>query len=220
MTFDVPADAYLRFMGRYSVPLAERFLDLVPLRRGDRVLDVGCGPGVLTAPLVERLGDDAVAAVDPSAGFVDAVRARLPGVDAREATAEELPFDDDSFDASLAQLVVHFMADPVAGLAEMGRVTRPGGLVAASVWDFGGNAAPLSTFWQAATELEASAPGEGWRPGTAEGDLGRLAESCRTDGGGVDEAHGPRPLRDLRGVVGAVPRRGRPGRLLRGRAAP
>src|SRR4051812_17341280 len=97
MSFDVSADAYLRFMGRYSVPLADQFVDLVGVRRGDRVLDVGCGPGVLTAPLVERCGADHVAAVDPSASFVEAVRRGLPDVDALEATAEALPYDDDTF---------------------------------------------------------------------------------------------------------------------------
>ena len=135
MSFDVAGDAYGRFMGRFSEPLAERFLALAGVRDEDRVLDVGCGPGALTARLVARLGAGQVAAVDPSEPFVAAARTRLPGVDVRVATAESLPFDDDAFDAVLAQLVVHFMADPVAGLAEMARVARPGGTVAACVWD-------------------------------------------------------------------------------------
>jgi len=178
MSFDVSADAYLRFMGRYSMPLAERLVDLVGVRRGHRVLDVGCGPGVLTAPLVARCGHQAVAAIDPSASFVDAVRTRFPGIDVREAAAEELPFADDCFDVSLAQLVVHFMSDPVAGLREMGRVTRPGGAVAASVWDFAGGTAPLSVFWRAAQELDPSAPGEADRAGARAGDLADLAEAA------------------------------------------
>src|SRR3954454_2469538 len=109
MSFDVTGSAYLRFMGRYSVPLAEQFVDLAGVRRGDRVLDVGCGPGVLTAPLVDTCGPDRVAAVDPSVPFVDAARQRFPEVDVREAKAEQLPFADHTFDAALAQLVVHFM---------------------------------------------------------------------------------------------------------------
>src|SRR4051812_31908840 len=120
MSFNVPADAYLRFMGRYSQPLADQFLDLVGVRRDERVLDVGCGPGVLTAPLVARCDEGSVAAVDPSSSFVEAARERFPGVDVREAAAESLPYHDDTFDAALAQLVVHFMADPVSGLREMG----------------------------------------------------------------------------------------------------
>ncbi|HEY3527740.1 MAG TPA: methyltransferase domain-containing protein [Nocardioides sp.] len=178
MSFDVSADAYLRFMGRYSVPLAEQFVELVGVRRGDRVLDVGCGPGVLTAPLVERCGADSVAAVDPSSSFISAVGERFPAVDVREAPAESLPYDDDAFDAALAQLVVHFMNDPVAGLREMGRVARPGGVVAASVWDFAGGTAPLSVFWQAARELDPSAPGEADRAGAREGDLVDLANAA------------------------------------------
>lgn len=155
MTFDVAAEAYDRFMGRYSSQLSAQMADLAEVRRGQRALDVGCGPGALTGELVARLGGDAVAAVDPSAPFVEAARERHPGVIVHRATAEALPFDGDAFDAALAQLVVHFMTDPIAGLAEMRRITRPGGLVAACVWDFDGGRAPLSTFWQAARELTA-----------------------------------------------------------------
>jgi SAM-dependent methyltransferase len=178
MSFDVAADAYLRFMGRYSVPLAEQLVDLVGVGRGDRVLDVGCGPGVLTAPLVERCGAGSVAAVDPSPPFVAAVRRLFPAVDVREGAAEALPYADDGFDAALAQLVVHFMTDPVAGLREMGRVTRPHGRVAASVWDFAGGKAPLSVFWQAAQELDPAAPGEADRAGAREGDLVEIAQAA------------------------------------------
>src|SRR5206468_5388483 len=118
-------------------------------RGGQRLLDVGCGPGALTAELVNRVGPNAVSAVEPSASFVAAARERLPGVDMRQTGAERLPFGDAAFDAALAQLVVHFMVDPVAGLREMGRVTRPGGVVAACVWDHAGGRGPLSAFWQA-----------------------------------------------------------------------
>ena len=142
MTFAVAADAYDRFMGRYSVPLAPAFADFADVSAPQRALDVGCGPGALTAELVRRLGTDAVTAVDPSEPFVAAARARHPGVTIDRASAEHLPFDDDMFDASLAQLVVHFMADPVAGLREMARVSRHGGAVAACVWDHAGGSGP------------------------------------------------------------------------------
>ncbi len=178
MTFDVPADAYGRFMGRYSEPLATKFLDLVDVRRGQRALDVGCGPGAVAAALVDRLGADAVAAVDPSERFVAAVRARLPGVDVRPGTAASLPFADGEFDAALAQLVVHFMPDPVAGLREMARVTRPGGTVAASVWDHAGAGGPLSAFWAAVRDLDPDARGEADLPGAREGALARFCEEA------------------------------------------
>ena len=106
------------------------------------MLDVGCGPGALTAELLRRLDPGDVAAVDPSEPFVAAARSRHPGVDVRQAAAESLPFDDGAFDAALAQLVVHFMADPLRGIGEMARVTRPGGAVAACVWDHGGGIGP------------------------------------------------------------------------------
>jgi SAM-dependent methyltransferase len=175
MSFDVTAHAYGRFMGRFSEPLAERFADLAEMRSGQRALDVGCGPGALTAQLVERLGADAVTAIDPSRPFVEAVGKRFPGVDVRSGSAESLPFPDDSFDLALAQLVVHFMADPVAGLREMARTTRPGGLVAACVWDHGGDGGgPLSTFWAAVHDLDTGAQGEAELPGSREGHLAQL----------------------------------------------
>ncbi len=135
MSFAVPAEAYDAFMGRYSMQLASGFAAFAGIEPGHRVLDVGCGPGALVAELVRRLGANAVAAADPSEPFVTAARQRHPGVDIRLAAAEELPFPDNAFDAALAQLVVHFMTDAVAGVAEMARVTRPDGVVAACVWN-------------------------------------------------------------------------------------
>lgn len=168
------ADSYARFMGRFSEPLAPLFADLVDVPEG-RLLDVGCGPGVLTAELVDRYGADRVDAIDPTPGFVAAARARLPDVDVRQGTAEQLPYADDSYAAAFAQLVVHFMKEPVRGLAEMARVTRPGGPVAACVWDHGGSRGPLSLFWGAATQLDPTARREAdASAGSTAGDLERL----------------------------------------------
>lgn len=178
MSFDVAADAYGRFMGQYSEPLGREFARFANVREGQRVLDVGCGPGALTARLVEFLGEDSVAAIDPSASFVDAAAKRFPGVDVRLGTAEELPYADDAFDSALAQLVVHFMSDPVAGLAEMARVVRPGGTVAACVWDHGGGLGPLSLFWTAVLDLDPGAPHEADLAGAREGHLAELATAA------------------------------------------
>jgi SAM-dependent methyltransferase len=174
VTFAVAADAYDRFMGRYSEPLASPFAEFAGISSGQQVLDVGSGPGALTAELVERLGPAAVTAVDPSETFVAAARERFPEVAVRQAAAEELPFPDATFDAALAQLVVHFMADPVAGLREMARVARPGAAVAACVWDHGGGKGPLSLFWAAAHEDDRELADESRLPGAREGHLAEL----------------------------------------------
>ena len=125
--------AYDRFMGRFSVRLAPVFADFAGIESGQRVLDVGAGTGALTAELVRRGAE--TAAAEPSSSFVDAIHQRFPDVDAREAGAEEMPWPDESFDAALAQLVVSFMSDAPAGIAEMRRLVRPGGVVAACMWD-------------------------------------------------------------------------------------
>jgi SAM-dependent methyltransferase len=181
MGFDVSPGAYARFMGRYSEPLADRFVELAEVRAGQQALDVGCGPGALTSRLVDRLGAGAVRAIDPSASFVAALGERLPGVDVRLGSAENLPWPDDVVDVALAQLVVHFMADPVAGLREMLRVTRPGGVVAACVWDHGGGTGPLSPIWRAVTDLDPSVPTEALRPGSVQGHLTELLTAAGAD---------------------------------------
>jgi len=178
MSFDVAADSYDRFMGQYSSQLSAQLAELAGIEAGQRVIDVGCGPGALTTELVQRLGANAVAAVDPSEQFVEAARERHPGVDVQLAPAEDLPFADDEFDAALAQLVVHFMADPIAGLAEMRRVTRPDGVVAASTWDLSGGRAPISPYWQAARDIDPNLTGESDRAGGREGHLVELFEAA------------------------------------------
>ena len=178
MSFDVAAEAYDRFMGRYSRLLSPQMADLAGVAAGQRVVDVGCGPGALTAELVARVGAGHVAAVDPSAPFVDAARERNPGVDVRLASAEELPFPDAAFDAAIAQLVVHFIADPVDGIGEMARVVRADGVVAACVWDHAGGQGPLGLFWETAHSLDEGVLDESGLAGAREGHLASLFEAA------------------------------------------
>jgi SAM-dependent methyltransferase len=187
MSFDVSADAYARFMGRYSQPLAAQFVDALGLTTGQRVLDVGCGSGALTGVLVQRLGLAAVSAVDPSPSLVEQVGRDHPGIDVRLAGAEALPFQDSVFDGALAQLVVQFMADPERGIVEMARTVRPGGVVAASVWDHGAGSdrGPLSLFWRAAASLDTEVADESDQVGVAEGQLVELFERA-----GLARVHG------------------------------
>lgn len=172
MGFDGAAVDYDRFMGRYSSGLSAPFADFAGVRAGERVLDVGCGPGALTSELVARVGAASVAAVDPSVSYATSARERFPGVRIEVAPAGALPFADAEFDAALAQLVVHFMADPVHDLGEMARVTRPGGVVAACVWDHSGGTSPLSRFWDVLSTFDPDAPSEADLPGTRQGQLG------------------------------------------------
>ncbi len=174
MSFTVDPNAYDRFMGRYSLLLAPQLADLAAVSAGQRVLDVGCGPGALTAELVKRLGAAAVSAVDPSGPFIAAAEERHPGVDVRRAAAEQLPFEDAEFDATLAQLVVLYMENPAAGVEEMVRVTRRRGVVAASVWDYAGGRGPISVLWDAARELDPEVVDQSHLAGVREGHLAEL----------------------------------------------
>ena len=177
-TFRASAQAYDRLVGRYSPQLAAALIDFAGVEPGMRALDVGCGPGALTAELADRLGAANVGAADPSESFVEACRARVPGAEVVVAPAEALPFAAGAYDAVLAQLVVNFMRDAEAGVREMVRVTRPGGVVAACVWDYAGEMTLLRKFWDAAHEVDperAAAADEGvvmrW---CGDGDLAEL----------------------------------------------
>lgn len=159
-TFAVMGSTYDSFMGRYSVPLAELFANAAAVSRGSTVLDVGCGPGALTGVLVSRLGSSAVRACDPSPSFRDACAERHPGVTVKLGRAESIPFEGQIVTHALAQLVLHFVSDPSQAATEMARVVRPGGTVAACVWDFAEGMEMLRAFWDAALSIDPNAPDE------------------------------------------------------------
>lgn len=136
--FGGSSEAYDRFMGRYSTQLAVGFADFAGVRAPQRVLDVGAGTGALTVELVARLGEASVATAEPSSDYSATLRQRFPGADVREAPAEDLPWQDGSFDSALAQLVVVFLNDAPGAVRELARVTRPGGVVATCMWEVEG----------------------------------------------------------------------------------
>ena len=155
------AAAYDRFVGRYSPHLATELCDAAGIEARQQALDVGCGSGALAAELARRVGAENVTGIDPSEPFVDAARKRVPGARIVVGSAEALPFADDEFDATLAQLVVNFLADPERGVRELVRVTRHAGVVAGCVWDYRGEMTMLRTFWDAAAALDSEAADEG-----------------------------------------------------------
>jgi len=190
MSFVVSPEAYARYMGRYAQPLSEVFASFAGMGEGAKVLDVGCGPGALTAYLLS-VGAE-VTAIDPSPPFIDEMRERFPDIDVRRGTAEELPYDTAVFDAALAQLVVHFMNDPVVGLTQMRRVTRPGGVVSACVWD--GPTGALAPFWNAVHTIDPDAEDEALLSGAHKGHLTEIFEAAglhdvKEDSIAVDVVH-------------------------------
>lgn len=177
MSFQVSRDAYARFMGRFSTPLAATLIAAADADVGASWLDVGSGPGMLTDQVLRLARPGRVTAVDPVPAAATTVQAQL-GVPAVVAVAERLPFADGVFDVAAAQLVVHFMTDPTAGLREMARVTRPGGAVLASVWDHAGDGGPLAVFWRAARVLDPTVDDESRRAGVRKGQLRSLCEAA------------------------------------------
>lgn len=158
MTYSNPA-AYERFMGRWSARLAPEFLRFAQARDGQHVLDVGCGTGVLGRALISCGAAVRVTGVDPSPDYLAYAARSMPGdrVRLQQGRAEALPYADGAFDTALALLVLQDFDDPERALREMARVTRPGGIVAASIWDFEHGLPMLSLLRQAA---EVVAPDE------------------------------------------------------------
>ena len=174
-------DAYDRFMGRYSRLLAPLFAEFCRVEQGQRLLDVGCGPGAFTALAADRLGPGSVVAVDPAPSFVAACRQRHPDVDVRAGAAEALPVDDGSFDRAVAQLVIHFVTDPARSVAEMRRAVRPGGLVGVCVWDGADGMGLLHVVSEARRAVEGASAEPEVRPFGRTGELADLLTGAGLD---------------------------------------
>lgn len=155
-TFDNP-DSYERFMGRWSAKLADLFLDFARVSDAERLLDVGAGTGNLALAIVRRWPHARVVGIDPSPSYVAFARSRArPGLQFETGDAQALPFLDGSFDCALSQLVFNFIPDARKGLAQMRRVTRPGGVVAVAMWDLARSGMRmLASFWEAVGSADA-----------------------------------------------------------------
>jgi ubiquinone/menaquinone biosynthesis C-methylase UbiE len=150
------ATAYERFMGRWSRRLAKSFAEFAGVGAHDRVLDVGCGTGALAGAILAAHPESVVTGIDPSEVFVESCRAQYPSARFLMGDAQQLPFGDQAFDASLACLVLNFVASPRDAVAEMARVTAHNGTIAAAVWDHAEGMTMLRAFWEAAVEVDPS----------------------------------------------------------------
>jgi SAM-dependent methyltransferase len=152
-------DAYDAFMGRWSRALAAPFLESLSVPPGRRWLEVGCGTGALTAAILESQAPARLVACEPSAPLLEGARRALRDfrVAFHAAASGALPREPPGFDVVVSSLVLNFLPDPLAGLREMADCARPGGLIAAAVWDYGSGMEYLRTFWDAATGLEPQA---------------------------------------------------------------
>ena len=156
-TFNAAGGAgYELLMGRWSTRLADPFLDFAGGAPDEKVLDVGCGTGSLTFRLAARGTARSISGIDYSAPYIDYAKQRSadPRIEFRVGDACSLPFPDGSFDRVLALLVLHFVAQPEQAIAEMCRVTRPGGTVAATVWDARGGFVANRIFLDTAAVLD------------------------------------------------------------------
>lgn len=147
-------DGYDDYMGRWSQPVARRFLEWLGVPAGSDLVDVGCGTGALAATTDEEAAPSRLSWIDPSPGFIRAASRRLgERAELTTGTAESLPFESDSFDAAVSGLAKSFFPEPEIAIREMRRVTTDGGAVAAYVWDYADGMEMIRRFWDAAVTL-------------------------------------------------------------------
>ena len=154
------AESYERFMGRWSRLVAHPFLAFSNLPKAGKVLDVGSGTGALSSAIAERSPQLHIVGIDPSAEYVAYAKSKTPSPDRtvfEVGDAQQLRFPAATFDAAISLLVFNFIPDPGKALRELRRVTRPGGLVSAAVWDYGAGMRMLRVFWDAAVAVDPAA---------------------------------------------------------------
>jgi SAM-dependent methyltransferase len=147
---------YEAYVGRWSRRVAEVFIDRLAAPPDRRWVDVGCGTGAVTQTILAQAEPASILGVDPSETFLEVARSTIqdPRVSFEVADGANIPLAADAADAAVSGLVLNFVPDPVAMLAEMGRVTRPGGVVAIYVWDYGDGMQIMRHFWDAAIEQD------------------------------------------------------------------
>ncbi len=151
-------DIYDRYMGRWSRPIAAAFIDWLDVATGASWLDVGCGTGALTATIRDLATPSGLAGIDPAAGFIrHAANALGDTAVLQVGDAQAIPFEPASFDATVSGLALNFFPDPHLGVSEMARVTAPGGIVGAYVWDYAEGMEMIRLFWDSATALDPNA---------------------------------------------------------------
>ena len=172
-------DAYEHYVGRWSRPVAHMFLDWLSQPPGLRWTDVGCGTGALTGIILERNDPSGVVGVEPSEGFLGVARSSIEDARAEFKTGDalSLPLEDHEMDVVVSGLVLNFVPDKTRALEEMRRIVKPGGTIAAYVWDYAGDMQLMRFFWNAVAELF---------PDGAERDEGKQFPICK-----------PEPLADL-----------------------
>ena len=211
--------AYEPFMGRWSRRLAPLFVEFAGVQDGESVLDVGSGTGALASAIVEARPKAHVTGVDPAQDYVSAARQRAPrrGIRFVVGDAQALDFSDGTFDRAVSLLALNFVPDPALALAEQIRVTRPGGLVAAAVWDYGDGMQMLRAFWDEAVAADPAADAARRAPHAlvpAQPALRAVAVAGHARGGRA-AADDRAALRVVRGLLEPVPRRPGTGRRLR-----
>jgi SAM-dependent methyltransferase len=149
---------YEQYVGRWSRRVAPLFLSWLSLPAGLRWLDVGCGTGALSAAILDQCSPSSVAGVEPSEGFLEKAKEQFAGrVLFHRGNAAQIPLEAESVDATVSGLVLNFVPDQRAALAEMARVTVQGGTIGAYVWDYAGKMEMMRAFWDAAVELDPAA---------------------------------------------------------------
>ena len=154
------AEAYDRFMGRWSRLVAPRLVEFARLPGQGRLLDVGSGTGALAFAMAQRHHEARILGIDPSKQYVAYAVERNPYPDRARfevGDTQRLHFDSVSFDGAASLLVFNFIPDPIEALLELRRVTKPGGGISAAVWDYGAGMRMLRIFWDAAVSVDRDA---------------------------------------------------------------